>query len=150
MAKKRIIAITSVLAVALVLILTARSSADASGSRVRLEQSPTCEQILAQALDTLHQTCDGLTRNQACYGNNAIQAEPAANVSLKFDTVGDTAPLRAIKSLSTSPLNLENGTWGLSLLKVQANLPDTLPGQNVIFLVYGDTSIENTSGDMQS
>ena len=48
------------------------------------------------------------------------------------------------------PLNRQTGTWGLSLLKLQANLPDTNPGQNVTFLVFGDTSVDNVSGDMQT
>src|SRR5205823_6231693 len=46
--------------------------------------------------------------------------------------------------------DVQAGTWGLSLLKLQANLPDSLPGQNITFLVYGDTSIENTSGNMRA
>jgi len=44
---------------------------------------------------------------------------------------------------------VNTGTWGLSLLKLQANLPNTMPGQNITFVVYGDTSVQNISGDMQ-
>ncbi len=33
--------------------------------------------------------------------------------------------------------------WGVALLSVQANLPDTLPGQSVIFMLLGDTQVEN-------
>src|SRR5215213_9182619 len=108
------------------------------------------QQLLDQALQAIQSSCDGLGRNRACYGNNSVQAEPNGNIKLKFDTSGDQAAIRDIKTLSTSPLDPAKKTWGLSLLKLQANLPDTLPGQNVTFLVFGDAAIQNVSGDMRS
>jgi len=33
--------------------------------------------------------------------------------------------------------------WGVSLMRLQAGLPDTLPGQNVTFLLFGDVAIQN-------
>jgi hypothetical protein len=32
--------------------------------------------------------------------------------------------------------------WGMVLMRVQANLPDTLPGQNVLFLLFGDVELD--------
>lgn len=64
--------------------------------------------------------------------------------------MGDKAPIQNIKSITTLPLDLESGSWGLALLKLQANLPDALLGQNVTFLIYGNTTVDNTSGDMQA
>jgi hypothetical protein len=64
--------------------------------------------------------------------------------------LGDKAPIQVIKTLKTSPLDVKRGTWGISLLKLQANLPNTLPGQSVTFLVFGDTAIQNASGNMQT
>ncbi|MCC7450752.1 MAG: hypothetical protein IT324_25280 [Anaerolineae bacterium] len=112
-------------------------------------QQNTCQAILSHAIETLNNTCDKLDRNNACYGNNAVEAE-LNSTTIKFNTLGDRAPIRMIKRLVTSPLDMEKGTWGLSLLKLQANLPDTMPGQNVLFLVYGNTTIENASGNMQA
>src|SRR5258708_21387419 len=120
MSTKRNVAVIGIFLLALILGLTVRSSAGATG--MRWTQAPSCEQILSNALATLDETCDGLGRNKACYGNNAIQSQPVENVSLKFDTVGDKAPIQAIKSIATSPLDLQGGTWGLALLKLQANL----------------------------
>jgi len=109
-----------------------------------------CEAILTQALAVLQNSCTQLGRNTACYGNNQVTAKPSGNGILKFDQVGDTASIQSITSIDTSPMDLTNGLWGLSVLKLQANLPDTLPGQNVTFLIYGNTHVENTSGDMQA
>jgi len=36
-----------------------------------------------------------------------------------------------------------NGVWGLAVMQLQPNIPDTLPGQNVTFLLFGDTEIED-------
>src|SRR5690606_20836366 len=37
--------------------------------------------------------------------------------------------------------------WGVALMQIQANLPDTLPGQNVTFLLFGDVTIEEEVGE---
>ncbi len=57
--------------------------------------------------------------------------------------------VHVVKTILTSPLDLQKDAWGLSLLKLQASLPDTMPGQNVMFLIYGNTSIENAAENMQ-
>jgi hypothetical protein len=110
----------------------------------------TCKAILRLAYQTLQDSCVLVARNQACYGNTQVQATPATDQPIQFEKSGDKVGLRAIKRLITSPLDTAANTWGLSLLKVQADLPDSLPGQNVIFLVYGNTSLENRSGDMRA
>src|SRR5215467_11613782 len=112
-------------------------------------QQADCQAIVTHALDVLQDKCSDVNRNRACYGNSLISTEFSGDASLKFQDPGDVVPIKVIKSMVTHPLDVEAGTWGLSLMKLQANLPDTMPGQNVTFLVYGDTSIENTSGDMQ-
>jgi hypothetical protein len=109
-----------------------------------------CQVILTKAMETLQSTCKKVGRNKACYGNNLVQAESASSANLVFNKVGDIANISQIRSISTAPLDEEKGIWGLSLLKLQANLPDSLPGQNVTFLVFGNTHVDNTSGDMRS
>ncbi len=117
--------------------------------RTDADQADTCRSILTRALQTLNDKCDNVTRNSACYGNDSVKAELNSS-NVRFNVTGDRAPIQAIKSIQTFPLDPEHGTWGLSLLKLQANLPDTMPGQNVTFLVYGDTSVQNASGNMQA
>src|SRR5215510_1544993 len=112
-------------------------------------QQAECQTIVTHALDVLQDACSVLDRNKACYGNNKITTVFNNDAVLKFQTPGDQVPIKAIKTLVTQKLDVSTGTWGLSLLKLQADLPDTMPGQNVTFLVYGDTSIDNASGDMQ-
>lgn len=114
-----------------------------------VQETPSCQAILTRAMDTLKDVCSDLGRNKACYGHDTVRAE-LRSTDVRFSTLGDIVPIQMIKKITTSALDLQRGTWGLSLLKLQANLPDTLPGQNVTFLVYGDMSIDNLSGNMQS
>lgn len=110
----------------------------------------TCDEIVTQALAKADTICQSTGRNQACYGNNLVQAELEAGTNAVFNVAGDIADLFAIKSLTTSPLNIESQTWGVAILKAQANLPDTLPGQNITFLLYGDAALENVTPQMQA
>lgn len=151
----RLFLCTVFIAVVLILLVVPQSGVASSQNQSgftdshNAKEKDTCQAILTHAIETLNNTCDKLDRNNACYGNNAVEAE-LNSTTIKFNTTGDRAPIRMIKRLVTSPLDTEKGTWGLSLLKLQANLPDTMPGQNVLFLVYGNTTIENTSGNMQA
>jgi hypothetical protein len=105
-----------------------------------LAQTDACPEIVKTALKTVGEVCQSTGRNEACYGNLTLKAEPQANVDFTFDKPGDTISLSKIKALTLSPFNSEQGIWGVALMKIQANLPDTLPGQNVSFLAFGSDS----------
>ena len=113
-------------------------------------QDNKCQAIVTRAIDFLQTHCDAVGRNIACYGHSQVKAEPQGKLPLRFDAAGDRVGIRDIRSLVTFPLDEQTGVWGLSLLKIHANVPDSVPGQNITFLVVGETSIENTSGNMRS
>jgi len=103
-----------------------------------------CETIIQNAYKQLGDLCNTIERNQACYGNDAIRTEVNLPFeSAMFSKVGDKAPLTAIREIYTLPMDISTATWGLSMMKVQTDLPDTAPGQNVIFILYGDTHLTN-------
>ncbi len=102
----------------------------------------TCAQVVPMVQKNLAASCGSVAGNQICYGNPQIQAEFMENATnIPFANVGDMAPLSAIKSITTAPLDLTNAQWGLAVLKVQAALPGTAAGQFVTFILYGDTTI---------
>ncbi len=109
-----------------------------------------CQDLLTQAMQTLETSCSTVGRNKVCYGNSLVKADARGAAQPKFDAVGDIAAIKDIERIVTSPLAPDRATWGLALLKLQVNLPDSLPGQNVTFIVFGDSSIQNTSGDMKA
>jgi hypothetical protein len=110
------------------------------------EEETACTQITTLALETVDELCQGIGRNQACYGNLMVNATPRVSTEdLIFNKAGDIASLNAIRSLTLGGLDIANQEWGVAMMRLQANLPDTLPGQNVTFLLFGDVELEDVS-----
>jgi hypothetical protein len=103
-----------------------------------------CPEIVQTALDSADQFCAEMGRNQACYGHVALTAELQADAEdATFEKAGDIVSVALVESLRLNPLDETTGAWGVALMNLQANLPDTLPGQNVTFLLFGDVEITN-------
>lgn len=106
---------------------------------------PACPALVDTALQSLDTVCVGLGRNAACYGHNRVDAtfwQPRED--LIFSQPADRIPLVDLQTVATAPLDLDTQAWGIALLNLQADLPETLPGQAVTMLVMGDTSVSNT------
>ena len=110
-----------------------------------LAQAETCPVLVQEALDAAETLCSTTERNEACYGNVQIDVE-INDDSLTFANQGDIIPLSAIEKLKLAGLNTDDGTWGVVLLRVQADIPDSIPGQNVTFLLFGESEMENLTG----
>jgi hypothetical protein len=107
-------------------------------------QGESCPDIVGAALDATSEQCSTTARNQACYGNIDLAATPQSGVAdFHFNAPGDRVAVGDVANLSLSSRVEQDGTWGIALIQLQANLPDTLPGQNVTFLLFGDVEIEN-------
>jgi hypothetical protein len=103
-----------------------------------------CPAFVHEALTTLDLTCDGLGRNALCYGNTLVSVTFNEEVGTDvFTKPSDKALLRDVESVETAPLDPATEQWGLALMNVQANVPGTLPGQGVIFILMGDAQLEN-------
>jgi len=109
-----------------------------------------CPTIVQSAVEVLAVDCAGLERNQACYGNGEIVASPQPGASLTFEAPGDIDDVANFDSLILSPLDENSGAWGIALLQVQADLPETLPGQNVSVLLFGDVELTNAGEAMEA
>lgn len=105
-------------------------------------QSDECPTIVQEILVTVNDVCTNTGRNQVCYGNLSITAE-GRNGAFQLSDIGDVANLADMQSLSLAPYNEDAGEWGIALMQLQANLPDTLPGQNVTMIAFGDVSLTN-------
>ncbi len=108
-----------------------------------LAQDNTCPAIISDALEAVDALCNETGRNQVCYGNVMLTVEVQEGIEdAIFETPGDIVDVANIRSLALSPMDEAAGEWGVSLMKLQANLPNTLPGQNVTILLFGDVEIE--------
>lgn len=107
-------------------------------------QAELCPEIVEFALASVNNSCSNLTRNSACYGYNQVDATFNVDVPEGFFTqIADIAPLLDLETLQTAGLNSEQDIWGVAVMSVQANLPNTLPGQSVTILLMGNTEIQN-------
>jgi len=103
-----------------------------------------CPAIVQTALNSADEFCKDLGRNQACYGNVDLSAQPQPDVTdFRFEQTGDIVDVSTIQTMRLSPMDEAAGKWGVAVMKLQANLPDTLPGQNVTFLLFGDVELAN-------
>ncbi len=110
------------------------------------QEEDACPAIIEMALTNTGDLCGDTGRNQACYGHIAMSAESQPDVNdFDFSATGDIVDVAAIRSLRLSSLNIDAGEWGVAFFRIQANLPDTLPGQNVTFMLFGDTEITNAA-----
>ncbi len=111
---------------------------------VAAAQGQQCGELVEQAITAVQDACADTGRNQACYGNVALEASPREGVEdFVFDQQGDLVDVSDIDTLTLSSLDEVAGEWGVALLRIQANIPDTLPGQNVTFLLFGDVELQN-------
>lgn len=107
-------------------------------------QEAVCQEIVAGALTRLSERCADLARNSVCYGHAQVDASFAGGAAASaFAAPGARAPLAQLKSLRTSRLDVESGHWGLAVLHLQANLPQSRPGSGVILLLAGDAKLEH-------
>jgi hypothetical protein len=102
-----------------------------------------CSDMVNKALQDLSNTCGNLNRNSACYGFNHVTATFAAGLTPQvFNQPDDRVGIDSLQSITTSPLDVQTSQWGIAVMKIQANLPDALPGQAVTFLLFGDVHLQ--------
>ncbi len=109
-----------------------------------MAQSDECPALVQEALDQLGQNCNALDRNSACYGYNRVDATFTEAVEdTFFSQPADRSALTQLQTVETAPLDLSEEFWGIAVLNVQANIPNTLPGQAVTFILLGDVAVDN-------
>lgn len=107
-----------------------------------LLQAADCPQIVQSAFATTRNLCEATGRNQACYGNAQLEVELSPDYTdAVFSEPGDRLDVVALQTLRLSPMDVSAGTWGMSLMRVQANMRDL--AQNLTLLVFGDVALSN-------
>ncbi len=103
-----------------------------------------CPAIVMAAIAATDVGCQATGRNEVCYGYSQVSATPRADVAgFTFAATGDIAPVDLVQTLQAAALDPERETWGVALMRLQANLPDALPGQNVTFVMFGDVTLDS-------
>jgi hypothetical protein len=104
-----------------------------------------CPTIVEEALSEIGENCGNLERNSACYGANQLERLTVLNPSPAdfFVVPGDRGILNQFREIRPLPLDEDENTYGVAILNVQADVPNTLPGQAVIFMIMGDARLTN-------
>lgn len=102
-----------------------------------------CPSLIQTALQRVERICTGTGRNQVCYANSWTEALPQPFITDFSFELGDITELMNIRSLTLGGLNTTTDEWGMVLMRLQANVPASLPGQNVLFLLFGDVELDD-------
>lgn len=106
-------------------------------------QSAQCSSVIEDAIAFTDRHCSETTKNQACYGNFRLTAIPQPNVTgFLFEEAGHRVAVRKIDRLLSGPFSLPE-EWGVAMMKLQANLPNSVPNQAVTFLLFGEAEVSN-------
>lgn len=109
-----------------------------------LAQDTSCNDLVKRAFSAIGENCNALDRNTVCYGYNRVAAEFSEKVADDYFTApADRVSLTTLEMLRTSALDETEDEWGIAVMNLLANMPETLPGQSVTFILLGDNQLEN-------
>ena len=114
------------------------------------QRNASCQALIERAIQSSDSFCGETGSNNVCYGNTTIRAELAPGVTQRFSERGDIIAVDNLRRLSAAPLDPANDEWGIAVFKVIANLPRSLPGETVTMVVFGNTTLDNESGGLES
>jgi hypothetical protein len=114
------------------------------------ENNASCQLLIQKAMEASDEYCSSIDSNKACYGNNTLKADLVAGSADQFTERGDVVDVEKLQRIVASPLKPESNEWGIAVLKVLANLPRSLPGQTITMVVFGNTTLDNESGNLES
>ncbi len=101
-----------------------------------------CPAIVETALAATGAACAGMGRDQACYGHALIAAEAQPGVEdFVFTQAGDVVNVAAIRALWLGGMDVNAGLWGVGLLRLRADLPETLPGEAATVVLFGSVAV---------
>lgn len=108
-------------------------------------EDETCNDLVAQALQTVGSACAEIGQNEACYGYNAIDSVFVDEADVDFVVSGDIADLSDLISLETQSADPDEGIWGIAFISIQADLPDESE-DSLTFVLLGGTSLSEDEG----
>ena len=114
------------------------------------EEPAACAQIVQDAMTQMSSVCAGSGLGQICIANPGVDSTFAEEVDGNFFTQpGDVADLSLIKSFTTSPINLDDETWGLAIFNSSANLPldliNSTHAKGVIYMALGGVEVSEAT-----
>lgn len=109
-----------------------------------------CPALVQKALSRTENACAGMRGNQACYGYQTLEAQLQEGLSpFAFNGVGDITGVETIQSLHMSAMNPVTDEWGVTVMRVRADISEDYPDANVTLLAFGDVSLDAAQDGQQ-
>ena len=107
-------------------------------------QDLACGEIVEDALWSIRQNCADLARDSLCYSHPSLDATFAdESDAVDFSTPSHRAPLATLSRVKAKGLDLGSAHWGVALMNLGANFPQTYEGPGIIVLLAGDAEVIN-------
>lgn len=111
------------------------------GAGVAQESAALCSALIEVVEGAVAGSCGGLGVDQACYGYAEVLAEPVEGGSTVFAAPGDMIALVDLNRLATGAADPEQDSWGVAVLRAQADLPAGAPPLEMI--LFGEAEMTN-------
>lgn len=112
---------------------------------VYAQDDDTCYDFYDEVLFDLEDFCTDIGRNEICYGHGPINVVASNGAGpINFGQVGDIVAAADIQTLELAPLDVAGNNWGVVMMKLQLNLADTTPDQNVTVILLGDVTLSSS------
>ena len=103
-----------------------------------------CNETVDNALWSIRQNCADLERDSLCYSHPQVVAEFADDALIEsFDVPSQRASVFGLSSVRSSGLELKRDHWGIALMNLGANFPQTYQGPGIIVMLAGDAEVLN-------
>lgn len=104
-----------------------------------------CPALAEEVLSQVDDWCSPMERGAACYGTHTVESTTfvVPRPADFFLAPGDQAALADLREIHPQPWDDAAQSFGVALLNVEANVPNSIPGQSVIFLLMGDARLTN-------
>lgn len=109
------------------------------------DSGDSCDALIQEALQLSANFCLELGRNEACYGYHTVSAV-LSNPDAAFAERGDIVDVTELATVITRPIDPTTGEWGIVMMNLDADLPDT-SGDTVRLLLFGGVEITPNSPD---
>lgn len=103
-----------------------------------------CPILVNEAFTATELACDGLTLNQACFGNGIIEAAGKNDAELTFAQAGDKEVLTDIASLRLRSTGTESNNWTVAFMRAAMNTTGD-ESVDVSVVAFGDVNLTDNT-----
>ena len=122
--------------VALLLLLTLGFASMAT-------QAQSCSETVQAAIEAVARNCADLARDSVCNAYPPASASAFDDAAVTFDQAGQRASALDLHSVSTGALDADANHWGIAVLHLSANLPQTYAGPGLLIMLAGEAAVVN-------